>query len=181
MAISKAGKRLGRPTVFTPEKMQQLLEHMRSGKTMTSWCKKRKMDVSIVFNFMRSDEGESFHQEFIRAREEGAHALIDATIDLSDEEGTKKKPLDAMRQKLRVDTRMKIAGMWNRRAFGTRPGDGEGVGALTLGELVEAAMAHGRSLQQQPAPIDITPSQPAPRALDAPHTERSIRTRKTAT
>lgn len=128
-----------------------------------------------------SEAGEAFRTEFTRAREDGAHALVDGTIEIADEKGTKNNPLDSMRQKLRVDTRQRIAGMWNRKQFGTRPGDTADLNKLTLGELVEAAMAHGRALAaQQSAPIDITPQPDAPR-LDAPHTEQSPIRRRIAT
>ena len=155
----------GRPTVFTLEILQGLLEWMKSGKTMTSYCKKHGLATSGLFNYMNKEGGESFKSEFTRAREDGAHALIDETIEIADE-----KSKDAMRQKLRVDTRMKIAGMWNRKQFGTRPGDADGANKLTLGELVEAAIAHGKQLEAQQAAkqlIDITPSAETPASLHA--------------
>lgn len=171
----------GRSNTFTAEKMQDLLEHMRSGKTMTSWCKKRKFTPSVVFNFMNSEGGESFREKFLRAREDGAHALIDDTIDIADQ-----KASDQMRQKLRVDTRHKIAGMWNRKQFGTRPGDGADADRLTLGDLVQAAIEHGKQLAlERPGDNaqDITPPMriDAPPAI-APLTEQSPRrTRRVAT
>lgn len=162
-ARETAKPKRGRPTVFTPEKMQQLLEHMRSGKTMTSWCKSHRFSPSVVFNFMGSEEGESFREKFLRAREEGAYALLDTTVEIADE-----RSQDAMRQKLRVDTRMKIAGMWNRKQFGSRPGDAE-LNKMTLGELVDAAIAHGKQLAQDAAQpmIDVTPQRDNVQLADA--------------
>jgi len=114
---------------------------------------------------MATESGESFRQEFYRAREDGAHVFMDDTIKIADE-----RSQDPQRQKLRVDTRMRIAGFLNRKQYGTRPEDAALNGRLTLGELVEAAVRHGAQLAANGAPamLDVTPQR------DAPHTEQPL-------
>lgn len=190
-----AKKKIGRPTVFTPDKQASLLDYISNGGLMLEWCRNRKMSPSVVFKFMNTEEGESFRAAFLRAREDCAHVYMDQTIKIADEVGTKKRPIDPQRQKLRVDTRMRIAGFLNRKSYGTRPGDGEDLNRMTLGDLVDAAIRHGaaqlaqREAKPGDAALDITPPRdgvPSDRALaqlNAPHTEQPAakRSRRAAT
>ncbi len=150
---------IGQPTVMTEALQAKILLHVSAGGTIASYCKKYKRpNPDTVFNFMTLEAGEKFSGEMLRARERGTHAIAEQCITISDNEP------DVMRGKLRVDTRLKLIGLWNRKVYGPKL-DGELTQRLTLGELVEAAMKHAQ--QQQPM-VDITPQAqlPAPGVSD---------------
>lgn len=58
----------------------------------------------------------------IHARASGAHALVEQSIGISN--GRMSQPIDAQRAKLRADTRLRVAALWNRDEFGQKPGVG---------------------------------------------------------
>lgn len=146
----------GQPTVMTEELQADILSHVATGGTIRSYCRKYKHpNQDTVFNFMALEAGEKFSEAMLRAREKGSHAMAEQCIDLADNE-----KIDPMHKKIMVDVRLRLIGQWNRKHYSTRPGDGD-PNKLTLGELVEAAIAHGKQLETQQAAkqlIDITPS-----------------------
>lgn len=178
----------GQPTVMTEELQRKILEHVTSGGTIASYCRENKYpNQDTVFNFMALEAGQNFSEEMLRARERGTHAIAEQCIVISDE-----KDADAMRAKLRVDTRLKLIGMWNRKTYGQKQ-DIDVTARLSLGDLVDAAIKHAASSLPM---IDVTPavalpapqvtieqeSQPAPAPATAVPVDQPARraTRRTA-
>jgi hypothetical protein len=151
-----------RPTNFSVQQQQEMIDWVSDGKILSQWCREHGFAIGSVFNFMGTEEGKSFKEKYTHAREHGTHAMAEETIEISDN-----KKGDVQRDKLRVETRARVIGLWNRKQYGTRPGDAEITPKLGLGELIEAAMAHGAALaREQQMVLDITPH------ADDQHTEQ---------
>ncbi len=148
---------IGRPTTVTPAVQDGICDIVAKGGTVREYCNKHKhVGYATVFNYMASESGEKFREAFARAREIGTHAMAEQCVEIADEKGQ-----DQMRARLRVDTRLRLIGQWNRKTYGPKQ-DIDLTNRVSLGELVEASMriANERAqLVNVPAPmLDITPA-----------------------
>jgi hypothetical protein len=155
----KHGKRREQPDVFSEQDQQDIVDHVSNGGLVIDWCDQHNFAYGSVFKFMECEAGAWLKENYSRARERGTHVIAEQTIRIA-----KEKAQDPQRQKLIVDTNLRVLGFWNRQVYGTRPGDAVAVGKLTLGELVEAAIAHGKKLEAKEKGerlIDVTPRTPS--------------------
>lgn len=145
-------KPIGQPTLMTEALQLKILQHVSAGGTVASYCRKHKYPhPDTVFNFMATSNGEKFSDDMIRARERGTHAIAEQCLDIIDD-----KKEDTMRARNRVDTRLRLAAAWNRKAYGPKQ-DVDVTNRLTIGELVEASMREAAARKM----LDITPAAPA--------------------
>lgn len=105
-------KKLGRPTIRTKEMEDEILERLSNGEPLTKICRDEHMpNFSTIFRWELADP--EFCKLTSRAREIGTHALVNESIEISDD------PLARADQKrVRIETRLRVAGMFNRRLFG---------------------------------------------------------------
>jgi hypothetical protein len=61
------------------------------------------------------DTNEAFRALSLRARLDGTHFMADDSIRIADD-----VTIDAQRAKLMVDTRLRLIGKWNAKAYGDR-------------------------------------------------------------
>ena len=135
---SLQAKRIGRPPMdFNPELGAEICHRLANGQALTEICNLPHMpDNTTVYKWM--DRTPSFARDYIRARENQAHTLFDECLAIADDvsgdvidnpDGTQTVNTVAVtRAKLRIDTRLRMAGKLAPKVYSER------AGALGLGE-----------------------------------------------
>lgn len=128
--IDKPKAKVGRPKGTSPyaERMpeikDQIIEWISNGKTLRAFCRQEKMpNWNSVYDWMEEDA--EFAKRFAHARDRGADAIAQETIDIMDEEPERdqhgrRDPGYIQWQKARVDTRLKLLAKWNPKKYGDR-------------------------------------------------------------
>lgn len=113
----------GRPTTFTQDLADRICAELAEGKSMRTVCKADDMPaMSTVFKWLR--EHPSFSEQYTKAKEESADALVEEMLDIADDGtndwmeihdkegaavGYKVNGEAVQRSRLRVETRKWIA------------------------------------------------------------------------
>ena len=120
-------KKIGRPTFYTPDLAYKLCSLIADGKSMRTICAMDNMPaMTTVFRWL--DEKETFRQQYARAKEAQADALVEDMLVIPDIED------DVARARLKVDTRKWIASKLKAKKYGDSTnvkhtdGDGKPVG-----------------------------------------------------
>lgn len=129
----------GRPSSYTKAAADRICERLAEGESLRSICSGEKMpNKATVFRWLRSHD--SFRDQYARAREAQADAMVDEILDIADEECTKVKAdkhpradadddgmvevvFDAVavqRNKLRIDARKWLAGKLRPKVYGDK-------------------------------------------------------------
>lgn len=127
----------GRPSRYSPELAEKIFTLLASGLSMARICKREDMPhVATVARW--SAENPAFRDAYMRAREAQADALFDECVDIADDAAQdvtyddENKPIfnnvAVQRAKLRIETRLRVAGKLNQR-YADKPliGDGANV------------------------------------------------------
>lgn len=104
----------GRPSIRTPELVEDLLTRLRCGETLRSICRDPAMPGrETVFRWMHQDK--EFRDQYAEAREIGLDSMFDEALEiaddtsqdtLTDEEGRERLNSEwVQRSRLRIDTR----------------------------------------------------------------------------
>jgi transposase-like protein len=135
--------------------MENALELIAEGNTIESSALTVGVKPSTLRDWMREDE---WAAASARARELGTHAMADECIKIADQrehdiiktqDGEKPNLDHIARAKLRIDTRLRLIGQWNRRDYGQKvtnehTGDGGGpikqIHELDLSNLDQAVI-----------------------------------------
>lgn len=96
-----------------PELDASLLQWVASGQSVTRWCTDNDVTRMTVWRWLHEDQELMLH--FARAREAGAVAMAYDCLDIADDVLG-----DAARDRLRVDTRMKLAAKFAPAILGER-------------------------------------------------------------
>lgn len=124
----------GRPTLYTVELADLICERLANGESMRSVCRDESMPaMSSVFKWLR--EIPQFSQQYAKAKEESADALVEDMLDIADD-GTndwmEKHDKDGenigwqlngehiQRSKLRVDVRKWAASKLKAKKYGDK-------------------------------------------------------------
>jgi hypothetical protein len=128
-----AGKRPpGRPSDYTPDLADVICERLSAGESLRTVCKADDMpDARTVFRWLRLHE--EFRQQYARAKEEAADALVEEIADIADEgsndwmevhdpdnPGWKFNGEHFQRSRLRVDARKWIASKLKPKKYGDK-------------------------------------------------------------
>jgi hypothetical protein len=108
--------KVGRPkgsNSRTPTIEKDLLDWVSSGQSVARWCQRAGVDRVTVWRWCQ--DSEEFMQRFARAREAGAMAMAYDCLDIADDVVG-----DPARDRLRVDTRMKLAAKFAPALLGER-------------------------------------------------------------
>lgn len=121
-------KKVGRPSIYSPELAARLCAELAMGRSLRSVCKASDMpSMSAVFEWLR--EKPDFAQQYARAKAESADALVEELLDIADdssgdfiegEDGVKVNHENIQRSRLRVDTRKWIAAKLKPKAYADR-------------------------------------------------------------
>ena len=104
----------GRPSLKTPEVIEEICERLSNGEPMARICKDDHMP-SFRTVLRWEDEDEEFRRVSARAREYGTHYIADDCLRISDDE-----ELKADDKRIRIDTRIRLIGKWNRKVYGEK-------------------------------------------------------------
>ena len=136
-SVSKAPKKTGRPSKYTPELAAEICERLSTGETMRQICRDEYMPHwTQVYEWLSRDD--SLSLRVARAREAGYDALAEEALDIADTPrlGAKKvfssgseEGEDSMtvteedmlgHRKLQIETRLKLLACWNPKKYGNK-------------------------------------------------------------
>lgn len=104
----------GRPSTKTPELVEEIFERLARGEPMARICELDHMpSFTTVWRWEQADE--EFRKGSARARELGTHYLADDCLRIADD-----GDLEPADKRVRIDTRLRLIGKWNARAYGDR-------------------------------------------------------------
>lgn len=122
----------GRPTIYSDDLCDRICALLAQGKSLRTICKSEDMPcVSTIFNWLRTNE--DFLQQYTKAKEESADALVEEILDIADdgtndwnethdEEGKNKgwkfNNEHYQRSRLRVDARKWYASKLKPKKYG---------------------------------------------------------------
>lgn len=105
---------MGDGTAFTKEIGDAFCALVADGKSMRSICAGEGFPSRVTI-FLWFREQPEFAAQYDKARREGAHAMIDDVMDISDLDG-----LDPQDKRIRVDTRKWIASKVLPKVYGEK-------------------------------------------------------------
>ena len=107
---------IGRPSIYTEELASEICARMSIGRSLRSVCLSDDMpDIRTVMRWLGDPEKQDFCQQYARARESLADALVEETLEIADEGSG-----DVNRDRLRVDTRKWFASKVGARKYGDK-------------------------------------------------------------
>lgn len=124
---------MGRPSKYTQDLADSICEQLATGDSMRTVCKPDDMPaMSTVFRWLR--EHKEFQEQYARAKEEAADALVEEIQDIADDgsndwmehhdkdgnTGWKLNGEHVQRSRLRVDTRKWVASKLKPKKYGDR-------------------------------------------------------------
>jgi len=133
-AADKAVTRIGRPSKRTKAIEDEILIRLANAQSLASICRLDHMpDAATVIRWTIEDE--AFCVAYNRARASQADLLFDSALDISDDESkdliiqddgsVTANPSAVARSKLRIETRMRMAGKISQK-YAEKPFIGEG-------------------------------------------------------
>lgn len=122
----------GRPTLYSQELADEICAQLAEGKSLRSVCKAESMpSTTTVFGWMRRHP--EFLNQYARAKDESADALVDEMLDIADEAtndwmevhdpenpGYRFNGEHVNRSRLRVDTRKWVASKLKPKKYGEK-------------------------------------------------------------
>lgn len=159
----------GRPTDYTLEITDKICERLAAGESMRSVSRDETMPaMSTLFKWIR--EHEEFSQQYAKAKEESADALVEDMLDIADNQVSQPvlvegKPVEidgkivevrdgpaVQHAKLRVDTRKWAASKLKPKKYGDRTTT-EHTGNIGISDLssdeLDRRLAHLEQLKLQ--------------------------------
>lgn len=104
----------GRPSDYSEATADEICERLASGESMVSICRDDHMPSYATVCRWRNAHPE-FRDSSARAREDGTHYLADDCLRISDD-----PLLEPADKRVRIDTRIRLIGKWNSRAYGDK-------------------------------------------------------------
>lgn len=107
---------------FADDQIEELLERTAKGETLTKVTSDPRMPARATVYTWIDEGGPNYDAEFAGrfrdARAQGIHALAEECIEIADE-----APKDAVHvadKRVRIDTRLRLAGKWMPKAYGEK-------------------------------------------------------------
>lgn len=105
---------VGRPSSYSDDVAGLICLRLSNGEPLKKICSDPSMpDYSTVWRWV--EKHPEFRAVSLRAREIGTHAIADECVEIADN-----PDLDPNDKKVRIDTRLRLIGKWNRKVFGDR-------------------------------------------------------------
>jgi hypothetical protein len=102
---------------FADDVIEELLKRTEDGEPLTSVCADKRMPGrTTVYDWLESDK--AFAERFQRARARGVHALVESTLPIADTPS--KDAVEAADKRIRIDTRLRLAGKWLPSVYGDK-------------------------------------------------------------
>jgi hypothetical protein len=127
--------RTGRPTLYSAEICDWILEQLSEGRMLTDICRDPGMPVHSTVRHWASENREGFAERYNRAREFGFEAIADQIIQIADDsrgdwivrrkpDGTSEVVLDRAnirRSRLRIEARCRLLSKLLPKTYGSGP------------------------------------------------------------
>ena len=122
-----------RPPEPVPQDLaESVLEHLRKGETLSSWCRDNNVGRTTVHQWR--DKDEAFREQYARAKRDGYDAIADSLLDIADDgrndwmerqgkDGETYTVVDqeaVQRSRVRIDTRKWLLSKWDGPRYGDR-------------------------------------------------------------
>jgi transposase-like protein len=125
------------PMFFSDEEKARItdeaLERLSNGQSLLSYANEKGINRTTIYNWLVA-LGDGDNSPYARAKLAGTHALAEECLDIADDatgdltvdgEGNERTNTEVVqRAKLRIDTRLRLIGKWNRKDYGDKV-DGE--------------------------------------------------------
>lgn len=106
-------------TDFGDDQVEELLERTSKGEQLTKVCTDPRMPArSTVYSWIESDA--EFAGRFRAARARGVHALAEECLEIADEAVAKDDSVAVANKRVRIDTRLRLAGKWLAVEYGDK-------------------------------------------------------------
>ncbi|HET6724787.1 MAG TPA: ubiquitin carboxyl-hydrolase [Gammaproteobacteria bacterium] len=124
------GKGSGPRSTYSEATAKRICAALAKGTPLAQICRAKGMPhTTTVLRWQ--GENEDFAQRYTRARDDGFDQIAADCLDIADSEGA-----DVQRDKLRVDTRLRLLRAWDPKRYGDKlgltGGDGKSPIALTI-------------------------------------------------
>lgn len=104
---------MGRPSSFTPELLEEISDRLAKGEPLAVICRDDHMPSDrTVRNWMADADIASV---IARAREVGFDVIASDCLNIADDKGG-----EPQRDRLRVDTRLKLLAKWDPKRYGDK-------------------------------------------------------------
>lgn len=125
-------KKPGRPSKWSQEIEDEILSGLANGIPLTKICKRKGFPINIGTIFEWESSRKGFAEKVTRAREKSADHYSHEIIEIADEKPTREIPdpdggvstcIDqggVQRNKLRIETRIKLMQMLKRKTYGEK-------------------------------------------------------------
>ena len=140
----------GRPSTFTQETADRICAMLAQGKSMRTVCKEDwAPPMETVFRWLR--ENEAFQQQYARAKQEAADALVEEMADIADAPPAygpdgKIDNGDVQNRRLQIDTRKWLASKLKPKKYGDKlEVGGTGAGGAVMVQVVTGVPGDGDS------------------------------------
>ena len=118
--MSKTSKRTasankpGRKTIYSPEIADEICQRLSVGEPLARICADPRMPgFTTVWEWER--ENDDLAKLSARARELGTHFMADDCLRIADD-----SEIDPQNKRIMVDTRLRLIGKWNAKAYGEK-------------------------------------------------------------
>lgn len=120
-------KAIGRPTIRTPEMVDDIIERLSNGEPLAAICRTPGYPHPSTFrDWVNTDE--ELSRRFARAREDGFDAIAEEAVEIADQEpgyatsegGSRVDPGEVAHRKLRIETRLKLLAKWDPKRYGDK-------------------------------------------------------------
>ena len=146
-------KKMGRPSLYKPEIIDELCERLSKGEPMAQICRDEHMpavstisDWTLGKSSLSPEETLQLSVRVARAREDGYDAIANDCLNIADGNGKDMRITEAgvpvadhdvvQRARLRVDTRLKLLACWDPKRYGNK------IDHTTQGEKIEGNTLH---------------------------------------
>lgn len=155
-------KAMGRPTKLNETVVEKVLTRLARGDSLAAICKDDDMPERQTINLWQRENAD-FCSAVTRARREGAPFLADSALEIADTVNAVETGPAVARDRLRVDTRLKLAGFYAPDVYGTRPvfaglpGAGQATLTVSLSAEQLARLAGQVGPMVESTAVDVTP------------------------
>lgn len=109
----QAKAKTGRPSLFTESLAEEICRRLAMGEPLAKICRDDDMPA---YSTVRKWEAENpeFSALSARAKVDGTHYMADECLDIADGDD------DPADKRIRIDTRLRLIGKWNRHVYGEK-------------------------------------------------------------
>lgn len=104
---------------FKDDMLEELLTRLENGEPLTKICSDARLPSRrSVYSWVENDK--DFAARFHAARARGVHALAEECLTIADEPVAKDDSVAVANKRIRIDTRLRLAGKWLANEYGDK-------------------------------------------------------------